>query len=84
MEICTQCASPTNRAVVINGEKVCRECASKLGGALTDRQKALLTACPVCGAAYGSGWSEVDADSICRVTCGSCEHYIEYKVEWVY
>jgi len=50
---------------------------------LTDKQKALLTACPVCGAAYGYGWSEIDADSICRVTCGSCEHHIEYKVEWV-
>ena len=51
---------------------------------LTDKQKALLLACPVCSTPYEPGGSEVDADSICRVTCGACEHYIEYKVEWVY
>jgi predicted Zn finger-like uncharacterized protein len=50
---------------------------------MTDTEKALLTHCPNCNTDYQYGASEVDADGICRVTCGYCEEFIEYKVDWV-
>ena len=50
---------------------------------MTDKEKALLVNCPYCDTSYGHGWSEVDADDNCRVTCGFCENFIEYKIECI-
>ncbi len=50
---------------------------------LTDKEKQMLTNCPRCDASYGMGSSEVDADDICRVTCGHCGGMIEYQIEWL-
>ncbi len=50
---------------------------------LTDKEKQMLTNCPRCDASYGMGSSEVDADDICRVTCGQCGGMIEYQIEWL-
>lgn len=50
---------------------------------LPDQKKAEMTECPFCDQSFELGWSEVDADGFCRVTCAGCEKYIEYKIEFV-
>lgn len=53
---------------------------------MSDTEKALLSDCPFCGYSFAFAWSEVDADSNCRVTCAGCNQYVEYdmdKIEWV-
>ena len=60
-----------------------RQAAQDVNALMTDQEKAQLTDCPYCGFDYGFGSSEVDADEICRVTCGYCEKSIEYKIEFV-
>jgi hypothetical protein len=30
MNICSQCASPTNRSVKVNGHDICQECSEKI------------------------------------------------------
>ena len=36
MKICTQCASPTNRPVKMNGEIICQNCHKKLTASYID------------------------------------------------
>ena len=53
---------------------------------MTDTEKSILSDCPFCGTTFALAWSEVDADSYCRVTCAGCAQYVEYdmdKINWV-
>lgn len=60
-----------------------RQAAQNFNVLLTNAEKAQLTHCPYCATAYAHAFSEVDADNICRVTCGYCESIIEYQIEFV-
>jgi hypothetical protein len=75
-------------AVSINDSAIMQELGKQANGPdydclMSNHEKELAADCPWCKTSYGQGWSEVDADGNCRVTCGYCENYLEYSITWI-